>query len=169
MKQLFHDDVLWCGQERNLVVCGWNNAPTGKHMDIVHQTVRGLGPKYPPTARALLNVIIRGRPSFGEDVRRKVREQYQSGEGARLAVANLVIATGLAGTAARAFLSAGVLLSRVTTATKIFGRTEDTAIWLTRELARGPEPWRVDDVLRVIHDARAICDLSFADNSSQRL
>jgi hypothetical protein len=97
----------------------------------------------------VLNLLLDGRPNFRDDVREELvklmRDPRVQGKGA----AHVILVPGLAGSAARAFISTLFLLSRSPSPNKVFAQLEAGATWLAPLLSTGREVWSPEDILAV--------------------
>ncbi|MCB9598405.1 MAG: hypothetical protein H6719_37170 [Sandaracinaceae bacterium] len=86
-----------------------------------------------------MNLIVRGRPNFDPAVRAEVRRLTERGihHGGS---AHVVLADGLVGAAARAFMSTSVLLGRPKNPTRVFGELDPAATWMAGQLGLAAAP-----------------------------
>ncbi len=148
-KTVHQDATLRIWTLRELLIAGWFDAPVAHQMRILARAGKELGQAYPKGA-GLANVIIRGVPRFDDDVRqegiRMAREQtFRKGS------CHVVLVGGLAGAAARAFMSMVLLVGRKgvgdgASPAKVFGSSEDAARWFVPMLGAG---WSVAEVVEV--------------------
>lgn len=115
----------------------WSDVPQLEHMQTldraVNQHLRAIGDK----KQVFVNVMISGRPNFSEEVRRESAKFPQRYSKYRAAVAHVVLLTGLAGVAVRAFTSTTLLVGRPSVPTKVFDNVEDAMAWLLPYLPSG--------------------------------
>lgn len=103
---------------------------------------------------ALVNAVVRGTPRFSEGVRDEVVKAMKLRGVFRMGAAHLITVGGLAGSAARAFLSTAVLIGRPKTPTKVFGDPREACEWITERAAgAAAQPWSADDLLDAYRDA----------------
>lgn len=103
---------------------------------------------------ALMNAVVRGTPRFSEGVRDEVVKAMKLRGVFRNGAAHLITVGGLAGSAARAFLSTAVLIGRPKTPTRVFGDPREACEWITeRAGTTGAQPWSADDLLTAYRDA----------------
>jgi hypothetical protein len=144
-----HDDPsLRIATSRNLLVAEWTDAPTGDQMRVLEREGRKLGRLHRQTA--LINLMVRGTPSFSNEVRQEVVRLSRDGALMTLARAHVVLAEGMVGAAVRAFISTTLFLARVPIPTKVLGSLETAAAWLVEPLSRGTERWTEGDVLALM-------------------
>lgn len=125
MTTVFEDAVLRLSRFENLVIAAWFDAPEVHHMLEVEKSALAVG----SLGALLANVAVRGRPRFSDDVRREAVRMSKAAR-FRLGVAHIVLADGLTGSAARAFLSMVVLVSRPSNPVKVCGEIEEGAAFL---------------------------------------
>jgi hypothetical protein len=152
MVAFVHEDpTLRIATSRNVLVAVWTDAPTADQMRALERSGRKLGRAHRGTA--LVNVIVRGTPRFSTEVREAVVRLARDGELMSLARAHVILAPGLVGAAARAFISTTLFLARVPAPTKVLGSLETAAAWLVEPLSRGAERWTEADLLSLLRSA----------------
>ena len=108
----------------------WFDAPSVDQMRAYGRCAQGLSRRSGADGTTgLFNLIVRGRPRFDPEVRRQAKVLTERGVHAG-GTAHVVLATGLVGAAARAFMSTTVLLARPKNPTRVFGELEAAAGWL---------------------------------------
>jgi hypothetical protein len=148
-KVVHEDPTLRIWAMRELLIAGWFNAPVAQQMRIVARAGKEIGHAY-PTGAGLANVIVRGTPRFDDDVRqegiRMAREQtFRRGS------CHVVLVGGLAGAAARAFMSMVLLVGRkgvgdTASPAKVFGDIDAAARWFSPMLG---QHWSIPEVVEV--------------------
>lgn len=155
-----HDDVLVMFSRRNLLALAWYDAPRAGHFVAVQRVVEELHRvhgKY-----GLLNVAVRGTPSFPEPVREEGRRLIEASAGWGGVTAHVVEVEGFAGTATRMFLSTMLLLGRGRAADqRVFAQHPEACTWLAPMLSRGQDGapaqvWSGAELERVYGELRAI-------------
>lgn len=144
LEPLYADGVLRIESCRNLLLCAWSDAPNVDQMRTFRVHARALDRRYPNNV-ALLNAVLSGTPRFSEGVRDEARRLIAEGV-MKLGSAHLILVGGLGGAAARAFLSAAILLGRSALPARVLGETEQAARWLSERLAEGSVAWADGDV-----------------------
>ncbi len=149
----FENRILRLGVERNVCVVCWRDAPTVLELREMAKAGKRLALEH-KKGSALFSVILGGTPSFPEDVREEVGVIVRDDSLFTLAAAHVILVTGLAGAAVRAFLSTAFLLSRPNTPNKVFADIKASAQWAHKQLETGSVIWSeaelVDFVERVV-------------------
>ena len=122
------DAILRVLTSRNVQVNVWSNAPTVEQIRIFGRSGMSLARRNPRGA-GLLNLMLKGTPSFSEEVRDETVKLMKQGA-FRLGTAHVVLLGGLTGSAVRAFMSTVMLLARSPAPNKVFGEAEPAAAWL---------------------------------------
>ncbi len=110
-----------------LVVAAWHGPPSraaAEHLRgalLVASATHG--------AIALLDLVVAGRPTFGEDARSAIVSLMREAA-CDHGVAHVVMLRGIAGTAVRMFLNGALLLARPTSPSKAFDELEPALAWL---------------------------------------
>lgn len=134
------DSTLRIVIARNVQVNVWSNAPTLEQMHVFGRTGVAHARQH-PRGTGLINLIVRGTPSFSEPVRAEAVKLVKQSEIFSLCAAHVILLGGLASTAVRAFMNTAILLGRPTRPNKVFSEPETAIAWLAPLLARGAEPW----------------------------
>ncbi|MFK7984780.1 MAG: hypothetical protein AB8I08_02040 [Sandaracinaceae bacterium] len=150
LKILHADATLVAGEAGNLLLAVWWDAPSSTQMDVVARAAAGVDRRY-RGGSAFAQFVITGTPRFSSDVRRKAQEM--SGKYSDLGVAHIIEVGGLAGSAARAFLSALILIARDETPVRVFSNAQEGAAWLTHQLGGEREGWSVARILSLRREA----------------
>jgi hypothetical protein len=144
-----HDDpVLRTVNARNVQVNVWLGAPTIVQVRAFGRASAALARKH-PRGTALVNLMMQGKASFSEEVRDELVKQMKL-DTFRLGAAHVVLASGLTGTAVRAFLSTVILLGRPGIPTKVFSDTKSAAAWHLPLLAQGAEAWTLAELTALL-------------------
>jgi hypothetical protein len=134
------DSTLRIVTARNVQVNVWSNAPTLDQMRAFGRIGAALARQH-PRGTGLINLVVRGTPSFSEAVRAEAVKLVKQSALFSLGGAHIILLGGLAGTAVRTFLNTAILLGRPQRPNKVFDEAETAIAWLTPLLARGAEPW----------------------------
>lgn len=149
-----HDDVLVMVVHRNLLALAWYDAPRPGHLLEVLRTVEDLHRRN--GFYGLLNVVVRGTPSFPEQVREEGRRLIQETTGWGGVTAHVMEVEGFAGTAARMFLSTMMLVGRGRSSNaQFFGDHHTGCEWLAPRLTKPERPWSIAELENVYADLRA--------------
>lgn len=150
-----HDDVLVMVTHRNLIALAWYDAPRPGHLVSVLHLVDELHRRN--GFYGLLNIVVRGTPSFPEQVRQEGRRLIEETTGWGGVTAHVMEVEGFAGTATRMFLSTMMLLGRGRSSNaQFFGTHREGCEWLAPRLTKAERPWSVGELERVYADLRAI-------------
>ncbi len=130
----------------------WTKPPTSAQIDTLEAAGRKLSQSRPGGV-ALFNVVTgQSRPAFDDDVRKSTQRATQT-EVFSLAVAHLVLSTGLVGTAVRAFMSTMILTGRPAAPTKVFDDGEASAAWLAEQLGEHDARWTRERLTNLLREA----------------
>ncbi len=141
---VFEDETCRQAYLGPIHIVAWFDAPTLEQMRAYGRHARSISERLPLTG--LMSVIVRGRPNFDAAVRSEARRLTE--RGLHASTAHVIMATGLVGAAARAFVSTTVLLGRPKNPTRVFGALDPAAIWLGE--AHHVEPGVLVDACRRI-------------------
>ena len=156
-----HDDVLVMLTNRNLLALAWYDAPRPGHLVSVLHVVDELHRKN--GFYGLLNIVVRGTPSFPEQVRQEGRRLIEETTGWGGVTAHVMEVEGFAGTATRMFLSTMMLLGRGRSSNaQFFGTHREGCAWLAPRLSKQERSWSAAELERVYADLRAIAPRSAA-------
>ena len=147
------DAILRVLTSRNVQVNVWSNAPTVEQIRIFGRSGVSLARRNPRGA-GLINLMLKGTPSFSEEVRDETIKLMKQGS-FRLGTAHVVLLGGLTGSAVRAFMSTVTLLARSPVPNKVFGEPEAAAAWLAPLLAQGAEAWSPVELVALVKQAIA--------------
>ena len=139
LRAVHEDPTLRISGCENLLLAVWSNAPDLAQMRAMGAALRGLA-RSQPAGSALMNIVVRGTPNFTEPVRTEALRLSRDPTISRLGGAHVILLSGLAGVATRAFLSTVTLVASQATPTRIFGDGKAAAAWLAERLAEGPAP-----------------------------
>ena len=145
----FENEILRLGVERNVCVVAWRNAPTVLELREMHKTGKRLQLEH-KKGSALFSVILGGTPAFPQDVRDEVGVIVRDDHVFTLAAAHVILVTGLAGAAVRAFLSTAFLLSRPSTPNKVFADIATSVKWVHEKLEVGSVIWSEAELLDLV-------------------
>ena len=154
--ELIHSDsTLVVARSDDLLMAVWWDAPTVAQMDVIGNALallarRGRGPT------AFVQYVIAGTPRFSSDVRQKAQDLTRAGNAK--ATAHVIEIQGMAGSAARAFLSALMLVTQRDKRVRVFSTPQEAAVWLTDELGGSDEGWnraRILETRQRAMDSRA--------------
>ncbi len=150
-----HDGVLVMITRRNLLALAWYDAPRPGHLLSVLRVVEDLHRvhgKY-----GLLDVVVRGTPSFPEQVRDEGKRLIEGTSGWGGVTAHIIEVEGFAGTATRMFLSTMMLMGRGRGAdARVFATHPDGCAWLARVLSRTGNEWTPQELETAYRELRAI-------------
>jgi len=144
----FEDERAVMGTVRNVAFVGWREAPLVAHVREWHRLGRNIA-KAHPGAGACIDIVLRGTPKFGEDVRKEAIRMASDRHVFELGFAHAILVPGFTGTAVRAFIGTVLLVARPAAPTKVFGDVTSAVHWLAPSLA--PHGWKEADL-------RAACD-----------
>jgi hypothetical protein len=142
---------------REVVTVAWFEAPTGEQLRILQRLAKQRTLKH-PRGLWLYQIVVRGTPRFTDDVRAEV-DRITREETFSLGSSHVILAPGLAGAAARAFLSTVLLMRKNRMPAKVFGDFESASAWMVRELG---STWRAGEFIEL---GRAILDAGRAPAS----
>ena len=146
---VYGDPTLRIITSRNVLFTLWSDAPTVPQLGHILTAAKDLRTSWPKGV-AQAQLVLKGTPRFSDAVRAdSVALLKKKAEYVNLALAYVVLAHGLAGTAARAFLSTLVLLSRTQTPTRVFAELPTASQWLALQFAASDVAWSPADLERV--------------------
>lgn len=125
----YHDDVLVLLVRHNVLALAWYNAPRKGHLLEVLRQVHAVH-RATQISPCLYNIVIRGTPRFPDEVREDAARLVRETGDYRSTTAHVIEVEGLAGTAARMFLSTMVLLSRHKPNVRVFSDHQEAASWI---------------------------------------
>lgn len=143
------DSTLRIVLARNVQVNVWSNAPTLEQMHVFGRTGVAHARQH-PRGTSLINLVVRGTPSFSEPVRAEAVKLVKHAGIFTLGAAHIILLDGLASTAVRAFMNTVILLGRPIRPNKVFGEPETAIAWLVPLLAQGAERWSPTELGAVI-------------------
>lgn len=150
-----HDDVLVLLTRRNLLALAWYDAPRPGHLLTVLRVVEDVHRTH--GKYGLLDGVVRGTPSFPEQVRDEGRRLIETTQGWGGVTSHVIEVEGFAGTATRMFLSTMLLMGRGRAADqKVFARSPEACTWLSNVLSRAENPWSSAELERIYAELRAI-------------
>lgn len=140
---------------RNVQVNVWSDAPTLEQMFVFGRTGAAHARRN-PRGTGLVNLVVSGTPSFTEPVRAEAIKLVKESALFSLGAAHVILVSGFAGTAVRAFMGTAIVMGRPRRPNKVFGETETAAEWLAPLLSRGAEPWSKAAILALVAQTRAL-------------
>lgn len=116
---------------RNVAFVGWRDAPS--HDDILawHDLGRAMARE---ERSACVDLVLRGRPRFSDDVRRASEALARDPGIFQLGFAHVLLIPGVAGSAVRAFIGTILLVTRPPAPAKVFGDVAGGMAWLRPRL-----------------------------------
>ena len=145
LETLHADATLRLASHRNLLLAVWCDAPTLEQMRELGRASRAISRRHPAGAD-MLNVVLSGKPTFSDAVRQEGIKLTSDPTLIRLGTAHLVLVTGLAGAATKAFLSTMLLVGRPAVPTKVFADPDGAAAWLAPRLSLPGAEWSAAEV-----------------------
>lgn len=140
---------------RNLLALAWYDAPRPGHLLAVQRVVEDLHKTH--GKYGLLDVVVRGTPSFPDQVREEGRRLIETTHGWGGVTAHIIEVEGFAGTATRMFLSTMLLMGRGRAADqKVFARSNEGCAWLSNVLSRNENTWSAAELERIYTEVRGI-------------
>ena len=125
---LFRDErVSFYGLD-NLFIAVWDDAPEEEQMLALGKYGRAFETAHGPCA--LLNVAASGSPRFSDEVRRIATDYTRDGTLFQSGRAHVILMTGFAGVAVRAFINTFLLLGNPPVPTRMFSSLDAAADWL---------------------------------------
>lgn len=140
---------------RNLLALAWYDAPRPGHLLTVLRVVEDLHRAH--GKYGLLDVVVRGTPSFPDQVREEGRRLIETTHGWGGVTAHIIEVEGFAGTATRMFLSTMLLMGRGRASDqKVFAKPPEACAWLSNVLSRNENPWAAAELERIHSELRGI-------------
>lgn len=131
---LFRDErVSFYGFDQ-LFVAVWDDAPQLEQMLRLGEHGRAFESEHGPVG--LLNIAAAGRPRFSDDVRKIAADYTRDGTLFQSARAHVILMTGFAGVAVRAFVNTFLLLGNPPVPTRMFSSLESATEWLPQHLGQ---------------------------------
>ena len=138
---------------RNVCIAVWRHTPVAGQIKAVHRLADELEARY-PRKTALANVVIGGRPSFPEEVRKEALALMGADGLFNLGTAHVILIDSFGGATTRAFLSSLILLARPKEPNKVFAHLDPALTWLAQSLMRTPEHgWSREALASAVGDA----------------
>ena len=145
---MYEDGSLRQGVARNIHVAAWFDAPNLEQMRAYGRCARRVHARYRGQS-AFFNLVVDGRPTFANDVRKAAADYTREGLH-EIGAAHVVLVPGFLGVSTRAFFSTMLLLGRPSNPTKVFADIESAARWQAANLAAFPdEEWALGDIAEV--------------------
>lgn len=148
---LYEDATLRVWAVRNVLGVVWFEAPTLEQMRELTRIGKVRGRTH-PDGLGLFQLVVRGTPRFTDEVRAEVERVARENVFAR-GGAHVILVDGLAGSAARAFLSTVLLIRRRRAPTKVFGDIGEAATWFAREVGGPCQPSELERMGRALVDS----------------
>lgn len=127
-KPLFQDErVAFYGLDQ-LFVAVWDDAPLMPQMKALGEYGRAFESEAGPVA--LMNIAADGTPTFSDDVRRIAADFTRDPTLFQVARAHVILMTGFAGVAVRAFINTFLLLGNPPRPTRMLSSVDSAAQWL---------------------------------------
>lgn len=142
---VYSSPSLQLGTVRNLLFSAWVDTPTVADMRAVEHTSHGLARPH-PKGNAMLSLVLRGTPRFGDDVRAAFVRVNSDPTCFPLGSARVLLVPGFAAVAVRAFLNTVTLVSRRVRPVQAFTSVREAAAWLAPKLAGGGVPWTAEEI-----------------------
>ena len=145
--EVLHEDAtlrIWA--MRNVVGVVWFEVPNHAQVQELYRIGKARGRAH-PGGLGLFQVVVRGTPRFTDEVRAEVEKLTRENTFAR-GGAHIILVQGLAGAAARAFLSTVLLMRMRRAPAKVFGDISEAATWFARGLG---SPWQPIELERMGH------------------
>jgi hypothetical protein len=136
---LHEDPGLRVVTRKNLGIAVWSASPDVSQIRALHR-ISDRFARSKPAGHALLSAIVRGTPTFSQEVRDELVKLLRH-RSYTLGTAHLVLLDGLGGTAVRAFMSTVLLIARPPAPHRVFGKQDDALTWLFAQLRNAPEVW----------------------------
>ena len=159
----YHDDVLVILARRNLLALAWYDAPRRGHLLEVLRQMQAIQ-RASPTPPCLLNVVIRGTPSFSDEVREEAARLVRGTDQFESATAHVIEVEGFPGTATRMFLSTMLLISRQRPKVRVFADYREGVKWL--EQGAGPTGVVSAEALRLYEQLKSIAPVAASSSGS---
>jgi hypothetical protein len=132
--EVLHDEPGFAiAVRRNVALAYWWASPQLEWFQVIRATTWPYADLWPRGA-GWINLIVGGRPSFSEEIRREAAELSKRDDIYELGTAHIVLLDVLRGSAVRAFLGTVLLMSRAKTPTRVFGNIDAAAQWLAPRL-----------------------------------
>ena len=149
------DSILRLTSVGHVAIAAWNDAPpTVEYIDRLAAFLRALR-KAHPRGVGFINLIIDGRPTFSDGVR-KATGKLMRDEPIELGSAQVVLLRGFKGIAVRMFLNSVILLGRPQFPHKIFANLEEALDWIDPLVAAGgPDRATLEQACRKLISAPA--------------
>jgi hypothetical protein len=127
----------------NLAFAVWRSAPTVDHVRRWHRFAldHGRGPHAPG---ACVDIVVKGTPSFSDEMRRETNRFASDPKVFPRGMAHVILMSGLAGSAVRAFIGTIILVTKPIAPAKVFGDFDAAARWLQPIV--GAAKWTVADI-----------------------
>lgn len=141
---LYRDERVGLYGEDRLFVAVWDNAPRLAHMEALAKYGRAFESEAGPTA--LLNIAAAGHPEFPDDVRRIASDLTRDPTLFQVARAHVILMTGFAGVAVRAFINTFLLIGNPPKPTRMLSSVNAASEWLP-QFVEDPR-WTAEEIER---------------------
>ena len=144
-QRVFEDRTLRMESYRNVMLGVWSDAPTVQQLRRFARGAESFS-QANPGGQALVNLFVGGVPSFSDPVREEVTKLLQTAGLFTLGTAHIVLVSGMAGSAVRAFLSTTMLVGRPANPNRVFGSVPDATKWLHPRLGGVSAQWTENEL-----------------------
>ncbi len=177
-QRIYQDRTFRLAAHRNVLIAVWSDAPTLAQARILHREAdqftkrnaavthgaagRASAPSAPNPAvnsgaagpgQAFVNMVTGGVPVFSEPVREELVKVIKS-TNITLGAAHILLVSGMAGSAVRAFLSTVLLVARPKAPNRVFAEVPDAVSWLLVRLGGTQAQWTGNELRDAIEAAR---------------
>lgn len=150
--EILHEDpTLRIWAIRNVLGVVWFEAPNFEQLQELNRIGKVRSRAY-PEGLGLFQLVVRGTPRFTDEVRAEVERMARENVFAR-GGAHIILVDGLAGSAARAFLSTVLLIRRQRAPAKVFSEIGEAATWFVREVGGHCQPGELERMGRAMVDS----------------
>ena len=151
--KVYQDRSFRLVSHRNVMVAVWSDAPTLPQVRILHREADQFS-KHNPSGQAFANVVVGGVPIFSEPVRDELVKMIKSTTNFTLGSAHILLVSGMAGSAVRAFMSTVMLLARPQAPNRVFGGVAEAVTWLHGRLGGTQALWTGNELRDAIEAAK---------------
>jgi len=156
---------------RNVMIAVWSDAPTIQQVRILHREAdqfakhnasfanhgaadRAGAPSASSPGQAFVNIVAGGVPVFSEQVRDELVKLIKGTTNFTLGSAHILLVSGMAGSAVRAFMSTVMLLARPQAPNRVFGAVAEAVTWLHGRLGGTQALWTGNELRDAIEAAK---------------
>lgn len=151
--KVYEDGTLRLASHRNVMFAVWTDAPTLGQVRTLHRESEKFAASN-GSGQALASMVLGGVPRFTEPVRDELVKMMKSSSTFTLGSAHLLLVSGMAGSAVRAFLSTAMLLARPSAPNRVFGTVADAVVWLHGRLGGTASQWTVNELRAALEEAK---------------